>query len=158
MSGLYNQDGRKVIWNNSASIEKRHLGLFGNRKSKKTQFETTRLLFHYKGLLPPPAQFSPLLSVSRPQSGEVNTIFMIPNGSTCPMAPSDLKVWSWAARIPHHPPGAILTLPGCRNPSIAHWEALNLQPGFTVPSLPAVQTAPRFLICSWSYHVRLERL
>lgn len=95
-SGLYNQNGWKVIWNNSASTEKRKH--FGNRNSKKTQFETMCLLFHDKGLLPPPAQFSPLPSASCLQSGEVNTMIMILNGSTCAVAPSDLKVWSWGSQ------------------------------------------------------------
>lgn len=35
MSGLYNQDGRRVIWNNSASIEKRHLDALETENLKK---------------------------------------------------------------------------------------------------------------------------
>lgn len=100
MSGLYNQAGRKVIRNNSASIELWHLG---NRKSKNTQFGTMCLLLHNKGLLPPPAQFSPLLCVSHLQSGEVNTMIMIPNGLTCTMALNDVKVRSWGIQEPPSP-------------------------------------------------------
>lgn len=145
------QDGRKVIWNNSASIAKWHLGHFGNRKRKKTQFGTMHLLFHDKGLLPPPAQFSPLLCL-------LLSIWWSKHRDHDPKWPHMHCGTEWPEGLKLRHPGAPTTLPGCRNPSIALWEGLNLQPGLTVPSLPEVQAAPRFLICSWSYHVRLERL
>lgn len=61
------------------------------------------LFFHDKGLLPPPAQFSPLLSVSCLQSGEVNTVIMIPDGPTCTVTLNNLKVWSWDIQEPLSP-------------------------------------------------------
>lgn len=51
----------------------------------KRQFETIGLLFHDKGLLPSPAQLSPLLKVSLLQCGEANTMIL-----TSQMAPPAL--------------------------------------------------------------------
>lgn len=51
----------------------------------KRQFETRGLLFHDKGLLPSPAQLSPLLRLSWLQSGEGNTMIL-----TSQMAPPAL--------------------------------------------------------------------